>query len=62
MKLNFRNIEIAAANKKMSIKEILQAANMSPVTLKRIKDDKPVKTQTAGKLAEVLNVNVTELL
>ncbi len=62
MVLNYAKIEAAGANKQMSMKDIYQKAHMARATLERIRDGNSVTMKTAGKLAAVLEVNVTELL
>ena len=62
MVLNYAKIEAAGANKQMSMKDIYQKAHMARATLERIRDGNSVTMKTAGKLAAVLGVNVTELL
>ena len=46
----------------MSMKDIYKKAHMARATLERIRDGNSVTMKTAGKLAAVLEVNVTELL
>jgi DNA-binding Xre family transcriptional regulator len=62
MVLNYTKIEAAGANKQMSMKDIYQKGRMARATLERIRDGNSVTMKTAGKLAAVLGVNVTELL
>lgn len=62
MILNIRKIMVAGANKQMTFKDILTSAHMAKATAKRIKEGKEVTMRTAGKLAAVLGVDVTELL
>ena len=62
MVLNYAKIEAAGANKQMSMKDIYKKAHMARATLERIRDGNSVTMRTAGKLAAVLEVNVTELL
>ncbi len=62
MILNFSKIEAAGANKQMSMKDIYKKAHMARATLERIRNGNAVTMKTAGKLAAVLEVNVTDLL
>jgi len=62
MLLSFEKIEIAAARGSKSLKEVLAAGKISQLTAKRIKEKRPVRTQTAGKLAQALNCDVAELV
>ena len=61
MVLNYAKIETAGANKQMSMKDIYQRAHMARSTLERIRKGNEVTMKTAGKLAAILEVNVTEL-
>ncbi len=62
MVLNYTKIEAAGANKRMTMKEVYKKARMARATLERIRNGNEVTMKTAGKLAAVLEVNVTELL
>lgn len=62
MILSIEKIRIAAANNRMTLKDLLTAAHVAKATVKRIKDGLQVNTKTAGKLAAVLGVDVAELL
>ena len=62
MVLSYTKIETAGANRQMSMKDIYKKAHMARATLERIRDGNSVTMRTAGKLAAVLEVNVTELL
>ena len=62
MKLSYNKIEAAGANKRMSMKEVYTKAHMARATLERIRNGNEVTTLTAGKLAAILEVDVTELL
>lgn len=61
MVLNYAKIETAGANKQMSMKDLYQRAHMARATLERIRKGNDVTMKTAGKLAAILEVNVTEL-
>ena len=62
MVLNYAKIETAGANKQMTMKDIYKKGHIARATLERIRDGNSVTMKTAGKLAAVLEVNVTELL
>ena len=62
MILDIQKIMLASADKKMNWNELLKHTRISSVTLERIKHGRPVQMKTAGKLAEVLGVSVSELL
>lgn len=62
MRLDFNKIRLACARKCFTISNALQAAHISTLTAKRIKDGMEVNTRTAGKLAAALGVDVAELL
>lgn len=62
MILDYGKIKLACARKCFTIRNALQAAHISSLTAKRIKDGMEVNTKTAGKLAAALGVDVAELL
>lgn len=62
MILDYRKIKLACARKCFTIRNALQAAHISSLTAKRIKDGMEVNTKTAGKLAAALGVDVADLL
>lgn len=62
MVLSIEKIMIAGADRRMTLKDVLKEAHMSKATVKKIKDGKEVTMRTAGKLAEVLNVSVLDLV
>ena len=62
MILDYEKIKLACARKCFTIRNALQAAHISSLTAKRIKDGMEVNTKTAGKLAAALGVDVAELL
>ncbi len=62
MILNYKKIEVAGANKQLTLKDITTKAHMARATLERIRNGNEVTMKTAGKLAAVLEVDVTELL
>ncbi len=62
MKLSYEQILIAAARKKMALKELRSKCGVTLFTMQRIKQGHEVRVKTAGKLAAVLGVDVTELM
>ncbi len=62
MKLNIQKVMVAGAEKKMNFTDIAKAACLAPQTVFRIKKNQPIHMKTAGKIAEVLGVSVTELM
>lgn len=62
MVLSIERLRIATARKQMTVAELLKLAHVSTLTWQRIKRNSEVNTKTAGKLAAVLDVDVTELL
>ncbi len=62
MVLSIDKIMAAGADKQMTLKEVLAAAHMARVTVKRIKNGEDVTMRTAGKLASVLGVSAASLL
>lgn len=62
MILSIQQLRIATARKQMTISEVLKLAHVSTLTWQRIRNRANVSVKTAGKLAAVLGVDVTELL
>lgn len=62
MILSIEKIMIAGADKQMTLKDVLREAHMAKATIKKIKDGKEVTMRTAGKLSEVLEVSVLDLV
>lgn len=62
MKLDYMKIIICAANRKMSIKDLVNKAQITTFTLLRIKKGLKVRVMSAGKLAAALGVDVEEIL
>ena len=62
MKLDFEKIRVICARKCLNMGDVLKAAKMSTFTGKKIRENKEVRTKTAGKLAAALGVDVTEIM
>ena len=62
MVLDNEKIKLECARKCLTVRDVLQAAHVSTLTAKRIKDGGEVNTKTAGKLAVALGVDITKLL
>ena len=62
MKLDYMKIIIYAANRKMSIKDLLDKAQITTFTWRRIKEGHEFRVMTAGKLAAALGVDVEKIL
>lgn len=58
-------LKLAAARACLSFRKLAQNADLSPETVTRIyksSENKAVTTETAGKLARALGVDVTEII
>lgn len=62
MLLDIEKIRIACARKKASLTEIIKKAHVSTLSAQRMRKGQNVTTKTAGKLAEALGVDVTEIM
>lgn len=62
MKINRKKIECAMARKKMNRKGLCEAADIPIGTLQNVLNRCNCLPATAGKLADALNVDVTEIL
>lgn len=62
MKANRKKIDIILAKSCMTIKELQKKSDMPMPTLKNAYAGKNVKPATAGKLANALGVDVTEII
>ncbi len=62
MKLDYEKVQIAGADKKMTVTQMLKAAKMSPTTMQRIRHGQNINMRSAGNLAEALGVSVRDLL
>lgn len=62
MKLNRDKIDICRARKKMSIGTLAEAYGVSRTRLHAVLNQREVSVAAAGRLAEALGVDVTEIL
>lgn len=62
MKLNKNKIEIAMANKKLSIAKLSERYGASRSRINVIMNSRNVTPATAGRLADALEVDVTEII
>lgn len=62
MKLNRDKINICRARKKMSISDLAEAYGVSRARMNVILNQREVSVVSAGRLAEALGVDVTEIL
>ncbi len=62
MNLDVIALYAAVANSQLTTQEILEKADIAPRTWVKAKNGKPVRAQTAGKIARALNVPVLSLL
>ena len=62
MNLDIKALYVAVAESRLATKEILQRAGITPRTWLKARQGKPVRAQTAGRIAYALNVPVTALL
>lgn len=63
MKISNKKIQLILANKKMTLKEVCEKANISENAFRSIRQGKSVpRPLTLGKIAEVLNVSVQDII
>lgn len=62
MKLNRENIDVAMANKKMSVSMLAETYGVSRSRMHIILNSKTVTPRCAGRLADALGVDVTEIM
>lgn len=63
MKINTARLNLAQARAKMSSKELQKKANISDVTLGRIRNGmQESRPQTVGRIAAALGVDVSEII
>ncbi len=62
MKINKEKIDIELARKKMNIKALAEAYGVSRARMNVILNQREVSTISAGRLADALGVDVTEIM
>ena len=62
MKLNINKIKIAMARKKLTVKELAEAYGVSRARMNAILGQRTVTPAVAGRLADALSADVTEIL
>lgn len=62
MKLNREKVDICMARKKMTVINLAKAYGVSHARINVILNQREVSTVSAGRLAEALGVDVTEII
>lgn len=62
MRLSRRKIDIAMARKQMTVTQLAKAYGVSRARINVVLNQREVSTVSAGRMAEALGVDVTEIL
>lgn len=62
MKFSKEKLFFAMARKQMTGAELAKLAEVRPLTVSRMRNEKEVTPKTAGKIAQALGVDVTDIM